>query len=145
MNEYMSKGKATHRKERTINSDYDIVSQYQSEFRGFAQYYLLAYNAHKLHKVKRIMGLSLVFTLTNKHKTTSRKILKKYKATIDTKDGSYKVLQVIEQRENRKPLIAYFGGIKLAYKRNATITETPTKVFTLRSQLIDRLKNNECE
>lgn len=143
--EYTSKGLATHRKERTTSSDYDIISQFQSELRGFAQYYFLAYNAHKLHNVKRGMELSLACTLANKHKTSVNKVYKKYQTVIDTKDGKYKVLQVTEQRENKKPLVAYFGGIKLAYNRDASITETPTKVFTLRSQLIDRLKNNECE
>lgn len=47
MNEYMAKGQPTHRKERTTNSNYDVVNQFQAEFRGFAQYYLLAYNAHQ--------------------------------------------------------------------------------------------------
>ena len=41
---YMKSGKPTHRKERTAHSDFDIIAQYQSEFRGFAQYYLFAYN-----------------------------------------------------------------------------------------------------
>ncbi|WP_312883180.1 hypothetical protein [Paenibacillus germinis] len=40
--QYTKSGKPTRRKERTINTDYDIIAQYQSEFRGFAQYYLLA-------------------------------------------------------------------------------------------------------
>jgi hypothetical protein len=73
MKEYQANGKPKHRKERTINSDYDIISQFQSEFRGFAQYYLLEYNAHKLSGFKRSLELSLAYTLANKHKTTGTK------------------------------------------------------------------------
>lgn len=145
MSEYMTKGKPIQKTRKTTNSDYDIISQYQAEFRGFAQYYLLAYNAHQMHKVKRVMELSLSKTLANKHKTTINKVFKKYQTTKKTKDGEYKVLQVTVERENKKPLIAYFGGIKLAYNKNITIIETPMKIFNTRSQLIDRLWNNTCE
>lgn len=145
MSEYMAKGEPIQRAERMTNSDYDIISQYQAELRGFAQYYLLAYNAHQMHKVKRVMELSLAKTLANKHKTSINKVFKKYQTTMKTKDGEYKVLQVTVERENKKPLIAYFGGTKLAYNKNATIVETPVKIFNTRSQLIDRLWNNTCE
>ncbi|OJE49914.1 maturase [Bacillus proteolyticus] len=145
MNEYMAKGQPIHRKERTTNSDYDIVSQFQAEFRGFAQYYLLAYNAHQLHNVKRVMERSLARTLANKHKTTINKVFKKYKKVLKTKDGEYKVLHVAIERENKKPLATYFGGMKLAYNKTATIIENPVKIFNTRTQLIDRLRNNTCE
>jgi len=143
--EYMARGKPIHRKERTNNTDYDIVSQYQSELRGFVQYYLPAYNAHQMHDVKRTMEISLAKTLASKHKTTVNKIFKKHKVTAETKDGKYKVLQVKIERENKKPLIAQFGGIKIAYDKEATITDTPKQIFNTRSQLIDRLMRNVCE
>ena len=145
MSEYMAKGKPIHKKERTINSDYDIISQYQSELRGFVQYYLPAYNAHQMSKVKRMMEISLAKTLANKYKTTVNKIFKKYKAIAETEDGEYKVLQVKVERENKNPLIAQFGGIKMAFDKNATITDTPKQIFNTKSQLIDRLTRNFCE
>lgn len=143
--EYTARGKIMHRTERTVNSDYDIISQYQSEFRGFAQYYLLAYNAHRLSKVKKVMELSLAKTLANKHKTTVNKIYRKYKTTIETKDGVYKVLQVKVKRENKKPLFVYFGGIKLAYNKNARLVDKPVQIYCKRTQLVDRLLNDTCE
>ncbi|TGE34794.1 maturase [Desulfosporosinus fructosivorans] len=145
--EYKQKGKPIHRKERTINSDFDIIAQYQSEFRGFAQYYLLAYNAHQLHGLKRTMELSLARTLANKFKTTVNKIFKSYKTTRETEGQSYKVLQTEVKREGKKPLVAYFGGFKLGYKKDAVIVDAlPTgKVFSIKSQLIDRLMNDTCE
>jgi hypothetical protein len=145
--EYMSKGRATHRKERTINEDFDIISQYQSEFRGFVQYYLLAYNAHKLAKLKWTMELSLAYTLANKHKTTVNKIFAKYGKYRKTKDGEYKVLQVIVDREGKKPLEAYFGGIRLGYHNDVRIEDAPLvgNIFLKRSQLVERLLNDTCE
>jgi len=103
---YKKGGKAIHRKERTINSDFDIIAQYQSEFRGFAQYYLLAYNAHQLHNLKRIIELSLARTLANKFKTTVNKIFKKYKTTRETDGQSYNVLQTEVKREGKQPLVS---------------------------------------
>jgi group II intron reverse transcriptase/maturase len=144
---YKKGGKPTRRKERTINSDYDIIVQYQSEFRGFAQYYLLAYNAHQMHGLKRTMELSLAQNLANKFKTTVKKIFKKYKTNRETDGQSYKVLQTEVKREGKKPLVAYFGGFKLGYKKNAVIVDSlPTgKVYSIKSQLIDRLLNDTCE
>ncbi|WP_325392885.1 reverse transcriptase/maturase family protein [Desulfitobacterium sp.] len=145
--QYKKSGKPTHRKERTVKSDFDIIAQYQSEFRGFAQYYLLAYNAHQLHGLKRTMELSLARTLANKFKTTVNKIFKSYKTTRETDGQSYKVLQTEVKREDKKPLVAYFGGFKLGYKKDAVIVdELPTgKVFSIKSQLIDRLMKDTCE
>lgn len=145
MTEYMRRGKPIHRKERTINSDYDIITQYQAEFRGFAQYYLLAYNAHTMQKLKRTMELSLAKTLANKYKTTVNKIFQKYSKWHITKDGKYKVLMVEVARDSKSPLIAYFGGIKLAYHKNISICDAPPKVYNTRSELISRLMNKECE
>lgn len=88
--QYKQNGKPTHRKERTVNSDFDIIAQYQSEFRGFAQYYLLAYNAHQQHGLKRTMELSLARTLANKFKTTR-----------ETDGQIYKVLQKDVKREGK--------------------------------------------
>src|SRR5665648_392231 len=50
-------------------------------------------------------------------------------------------------RKRKKPLVAYFGGFKLGYKKDAVIVdELPTgKVFSIRSQLIDRLLKDTCE
>jgi hypothetical protein len=144
---YKKGGKATHRKERTINSDFDIIAQYQSEFRGFAQYYLLAYNAHQLNCLKIIMELSLARTLANKFKTTVNKIFKKYKTTRKTGEQSYEVLQTEVIREGKKPLVTYFGGFKLGFKKDAVIEDAlPTgKVYNIKSQLIERLLKDTCE
>lgn len=145
--QYTKSGKPTRRKERTINSDYDIITQYQSELRGFAQYYLLAYNAHRLHDLKRTMELSLAHTLANKHRSTTSKVFAKYKATREVDGQLYKVLQVEVTREGRKPVVAYFGGFKLGVKKNAEIVDAPIigRIYNVKSQLVERLLRDTCE
>ena len=100
------------------------MAQYQSEYRGIDQQYRMAYNLHTLSELKWAMETSLVKTLANKFKTSCRKIYRQYQATIETKDGLYKVLQVIVKRElGEKPLVTYFGGISLRWSKKATIND----------------------
>ena len=60
---YQKKNKPIHRKELTNNTEYSIVAQYQSEFRGFAEYYQLANDLHRLNSLKWRMEQSLGLTL----------------------------------------------------------------------------------
>jgi len=149
MQKYMAKGKPNHRAELLACSDYDIVNQYQSEFRGFVQYYRRAYNASCMNTVKWVLELSLAKTLASKHKTTVSKVFGKYKVVTETKDGICKVLQVVVPRNGKEPLVAQFGGIKLSYDKDADIIDGATDVLgqflCKRSQLIDRLLRNVCE
>jgi group II intron reverse transcriptase/maturase len=88
--QYMRGGKPAHLPRRTIDEAYSIVSQYQAEYRGFVQYYQMAYNLHTLSALKHVMEVSLVKTLASKYKTTCTKIYKRYGAKIKTEDGEYK-------------------------------------------------------
>lgn len=143
---YMRRGHPFHRAERTVNSDFDIVSQYQTEFRGFVQYYLLAYNAYQMDKVKWVMQLSLAKTLASKHKMSVNEVFRKYQTVTETTDGICKVLQVKVERVGKSPLLAQFGGIKLRYNKNAEVKDSSEYfIFGGRSQLIDRLTRNVCE
>ncbi len=71
---YMQHGKPTHLAARLNDTDYSIVRQYQAEYRGFVQYYLLAYNVHRLWRLHGTMELSLAHTLANKHKSSVSKV-----------------------------------------------------------------------
>ncbi|WP_443063425.1 group II intron reverse transcriptase/maturase [Streptomyces sp. NBC_00461] len=48
--------------------DFPIVAQYQTEFRGIAGYYQLAFNVHRLGRLKYVMQRSLVKTLARKYR-----------------------------------------------------------------------------
>ena len=62
---YMRKGKPIHRAELLNESDYTIIATYQLEYRGLANYYHMAYNLHTLHKLKRVMEISLLTPMYN--------------------------------------------------------------------------------
>src|SRR2546423_7399928 len=92
--------------------------KYQSEYRGIVQYYLLAHNVGWFNKLHWVAETSLLKTLAGKHRSTVTKMAKRYKATIETIYGPRKCLQVVVQRrDNKKPLVAHFGGIPLQRKQ----------------------------
>jgi len=104
-----------HRQERTDDTVYSIITQFQQEFRGFAEYYQLAVNRYQLNRLKWVMERSLVSTLAHKLRITVAKVYDRYETTIQTPEGLRKVLQVtVERKEGKKPLVARWGGITLA-------------------------------
>jgi group II intron reverse transcriptase/maturase len=55
---YQKNGKPIQRKERTDDTVYGIIVQYQQEFRGLAEYYQLAVNRYQLNHLKWVMERS---------------------------------------------------------------------------------------
>jgi hypothetical protein len=108
---YMRQGKAAHRAELTTLSEYEIVSQYQAEYRGLVEYYQLAYNlSGPLGTLKWVMEQSLTKTLAAKLKVSVSEVYRRFKVTL-AKDGKpSRGLRVVQQRAGRKPLMATWGG-----------------------------------
>ena len=50
------------------------MAQYQAEFRGLAEYYQLAYNRHRLGRLKWVMERSLTKTLGQKYRISVPKV-----------------------------------------------------------------------
>jgi hypothetical protein len=144
---YMKRGKPAMRGPLLHDEDFTIVAKYGSEYRGFVQYYLLAQDVYRLGKLHRVMEISLLKTLARKHKSTVSKMAHKYKAVIATADGPRACLQAIVQRDqDRKPLVARFGGIPLKRQRTAVITDLRPTMATVRgNELIHRLLAGQCE
>ncbi len=144
---YRRQGKPTHLMQRTNDSAYSIVAQYQTEYVGVVQYYRLAYNLHRFSRLKWVMETSLTKTLAKKFKTTRNKIYQRYKTTHDNQFGTYKVIEVVEEcGEGKKPLIARFGGVPLRWNKWVTINDTPTEpIWSRRSELLERLLAQACE
>jgi hypothetical protein len=115
-NRYMTKGKAVHRNELVFESDYEIVMRYQQELRGYVQYYILAQNLSWLSKLQWFMSSSMLRTLARKHKTSIRTEQRRLESTKVTPDGPRRCYKVTVEREGKKPLVSYFGGISLSYK-----------------------------
>jgi len=113
---YMQRGKPIQLAARIHDSDYSIVAQYQ----GFVQYYLMAFNVHRLWWLHRVMELSLAKTLADKFKLSVSKVFRRYKTTMPTPHGTLKVLEVIHHRGvDKEPLITRFGGIELRWQKRA--------------------------
>ncbi len=143
---YMRGKKPIHRKERTHESDYSILCQYQSEYRGYVQYYKLADNIAHLSELQWIMQSSMLKTLAHKHKSSVMKMSRKLGAKVETEYGPRKCLEVRVARENKPSLIARFGGIPLVVQKKGEILDKPIVRAKLgRTELLKRLMANTCE
>jgi group II intron reverse transcriptase/maturase len=142
---YMRNKKAIQRPELIQESDYNILLTYQLEFQGIANYYRLAYNMTQLSKLSWVMKTSLLKTLANKFKMPVSKIAKKYQAELVKDDKRYKVFQVVIPRQDKKPLVATWGGVSLAWDIKATLDEHPKKIWNGRTELVQRLLADFCE
>lgn len=143
---YLKRGKPIHRKERTHESDYSIVCRYQSEYRGYVQYYQLADNIAWLNQLQWVMRTSLLKTLAHKHKSSVAKQVRKYRTTVVTAQGPRACLEVRVPRVDKPELVARFGGIPLIVKRDAPIEDKPLARQSLgRTELLQRLLAETCE
>jgi hypothetical protein len=142
----MKKGKAIHRAELMNESDYTIVSLYQTIYRGIVNYYQLAYNLFTLHRLKYIMEQSLTKTLAHKHRCSVKQIYHRYQADLMVSGTCYKGLRVEVKRGEKPPLIATWGGIPLKWKSTATPVDQPVqRIWASRSELEKRLQAQVCE
>ncbi len=143
---YTRNGKPIHRTELINEDDFSIISMYQSEYRGYVQYYTLAQNIDWLGKVRWVMWLSLLKTLARKHKTSVAQMRNKYQKTVMLPQGPRKCLEIIVEHEGKKPLVARFGGIPLKRNPKATIQDLSTlRKVPARSELLQRLLAQQCE
>ncbi len=143
---YLKLGKPERRPELLNLSDHAIISSYGSAYRGIAQYYLLAGDVWRLHRLHWVMLTSMLKTLAAKHRSTVTTMARKYQAAIDTPSGPRRCFQASVDRPGRKPLVARFGGIPLRQQRKAVLDDRlPAPAVTGRKELIDRLRAGWCE
>ncbi len=143
---YMRNGYAVHRAALLQESDFTIITTYQLEFRGIAEYYRQAYNLASLQKLKWVMEYSLLKTLANKFRMPLPKVVKKYRAETVVDGKKYKVLQIRIPRQDKKPLVATWGGVSLSWEIKATLEDQPLTVKRgNHSELVQRLLAGYCE
>jgi group II intron reverse transcriptase/maturase len=145
---YLHHGRPIRRTERTVNSDFSIVAQYQAEFRGIAGYYQLAFNLHRLDRLKHVMQRSLVKTLARKYRIRVAQVYRRYRAVLATDHGPRRGLQVtVERGGGKPPLVAQWGGVSLARKtRIGNLDDHPKQVWnSRRSEVVKRLLADACE
>ena len=123
------------------SDDLEILRTYNSEIRGFYNYYSIANNSSIINSFKYIMEYSMYKTYATKYRTTKHKIIEKYRVNKDfgvrykTKDGKEKVCLFYNEGFKRKDI-----------SRNAEVDSvTDKRLYLGRTSLIQRLEANKCE
>jgi len=143
---YLSRGKPACQNPMVNESDYNIVARFGAEYRGIVQYYLLAGDVFRLHRLRWVMETSMLKTLASKHRSSVSKMAARYKARIQTPYGLRTRFEATIEREGRKPLVAWFGGIPLRRQKNAVLTDRQhTGPVYPNRQLVTRLLTGRCE
>ncbi|MGV9386880.1 reverse transcriptase domain-containing protein [Nonomuraea sp. NPDC003707] len=143
---YLSRGKPACRNSMVNESDYNIVARYGAEYRGIVQYYLLASDVFRLHRLRWVMETSMLKTLASKHRSTVTKMAALHKAKILTPHGPRTRFEASIERDGKKALVAWFGGIPLKRQKNAVLTDRQhTGPAYPNRQLVTRLLNGRCE
>lgn len=130
-----------HRTYLKDNDDLEILNTYNSEIRGFYNYYKLAHNVSVLNKFKYVMEYSLYKTFSNKYKSNISKIKKQYNI-----NGEFGIRYQTQKGEK----IAYLFNKSLGRVKvpsiNPDLDNTNLTTYRLgRTSLIDRLKAEKCE
>jgi group II intron reverse transcriptase/maturase len=143
---YLRDGKAIHRAELLNDSEYDIITHYQGEYRGLVNYYGMAHNIAELGYIKWTMETSLLKTLAHKNQTSVAKEKKRLNGRTETKTSPRTCLKLTIQREKKHPLVAIFGGLPLRRSKKTVIKDQVIKPYArMRSEIIERLLNDTCE
>ena len=143
---YLSGGKPAHRTTMVSESDYNIVGRFGAEYRGLVQYYLLAGDVFRLHRLRWVMETSMLKTLASKHRSSVSKMAARYKAQIDTPHGPRTCFEASVARVGKEPLVARFGGIPLKRQKTAILTDRlMTGPIYPRKELVARLLAGRCE
>ena len=143
---YLKHGKPWHRPELMNLDDPAIISAYGAQYRGLVQYYLLAGNVSRLHRLRWVMETSMLKTLAARHRSKVTKMSRKYKAVTVTPHGPRACFEARTERPGRKPLVARFGGIPLKRQKKAVLDDRlPAPVTTRRKELVTRLLKGRCE
>jgi group II intron reverse transcriptase/maturase len=143
---YLQRGQPARRTPIMNRDDYSIVATYGAEYRGIVQYYLLASNIRRLHRLRWVMLSSLLRTLASKHHSTPTRMARKHQAKVITPSGPRVCFEATLHREDRKPLVARFGGIPLQRQKSAVIDDRrPDGLHHPRKELITRLLKRRCE
>ncbi|WP_207929417.1 reverse transcriptase/maturase family protein [Actinomadura sp. 6K520] len=143
---FLEHGKPVHQGRWVQEADYTIVATYGSIYRGIVQYYLLAGNVPRLHRLLWVMQTSMLKTLASKHRSTVRKTAAKHRTKVQTPHGPRTCYEAQIERNGRKPLVARFGGIPLRRQKTAMINDhEPARDKYSHKEIVKRLLASTCE
>lgn len=142
---YMKRGKPRNRPELSGDSDFGIVLQYQWRYAGLVNYYALAQNIGSFSRLHWIMESSLLRTLADKHRSSVGKMWRKHKSTVQTDHGPRRCVAVTQPRQDKRPLVARFGGLPLRRKQTAILKDQVPTRRPLHTELLERFLADQCE
>jgi group II intron reverse transcriptase/maturase len=143
---YLRRGKPAKQPALNNGSDHTIVATFGAIYRGVVQYYLLAGDVYRLHRLRWVMETSMLKTLAGKHHSSMSKMAAKHKTKIQTPHGLRTCFEARIERDGRKPLVARFGEIPLHRQKTATVTDRqPIRVDYPHKELVARLLADVCE
>ncbi len=123
------------------NDDLEILDQYNSEIRGFRNYYRIANNASHASTFGYIMQYSMFKTFATKYRTTMRRMIgklrigKNFGVHFTDKNGKSKTRLFYSEGFARKPLV-----------KKAVVDIIPkTVMYSSRTSLMDRMSARQCE
>jgi Type II intron maturase len=122
---YLSRGNPACRNPMIRETDYHIVGRFGAEYRGIVQYYLLAGDVQRLHRLRWVMETSMLKTLAGKHRSTVTRMAARFKAKIQTPYGPRTCFEASVTRDGRSPLVARFGETPLKWQKTAVLTDHP--------------------
>jgi len=132
--------KINHRGRLINNSELEILHIYNTELRGFAQYYKLANNYHMLNNLFYLARSSFVKTLANKRRITSKIVYRQLgkitqgELTIVAGNGrKHQLVKLKHMPKNDNPILGNLDTIPNTLKYSGT------------TELERRLLANECE
>ena len=148
MNIITDKGKAVWKSIRRSSlcnlDDVGILSRYNSEIRGFYNYYSLADNSMIIHSFYNIMEYSMYKTFASKYQSSVRKIIRKYSCNREF------VITYKNKKGEKKRYKFYNGGFKHKDldRKNCYADNFPNITYymgKLNTILMDRLRKRVCE
>lgn len=143
---HLRRGKPVHRGALANSDDYTIVATYGAEYRGLVQYYLLAGDVFRLHRLEWVMATSMLKTLACRHRSTVAKMAARYAAKINTPHGPRACFEASIARDGKTALVARFGGIPLRRQKMVVLSDQrPVNVSYPHKELVARVLAKRCE
>ena len=123
------------------NDDLEILDQYNSEIRGFRNYYCIANNASHASSFGYIMQYSMFKTFATKYRTSMRKIIRRLRI------GKHFGVHFTDKKGKQKTRLFYKDGFaRKPGQKSAMIDAIPnTVMYSSKTSLMDRLSARQCE
>lgn len=123
------------------NDDLEILDQYNSEIRGFRNYYRIANNSAHAGSFGYIMQYSMFKTLAAKYRTSMPKIIRRFRI------GKHFGVHFMDKKGKKKTRLFYKDGFaRMPAQKTSFIDKIPnTVMYSSKTSLMDRLSARQCE